>query len=69
MEKNKASEGKDLASKFHKVYGNLPLEERKQIIIVINGEPISWDIARSEIVNKTDRGSRILKKLDELEII
>jgi hypothetical protein len=59
----------DFASRFHRVYSNLPLEERKQVIIVIEKEPISWEVARVEIINKTERSKVILEKLVELEFI
>jgi len=55
--------------KFYKVYGNLPLNLRDEIIIVIDKEPISWKVARLEIENNTKQGNIILNKLEELKII
>jgi len=54
---------------FLKVYANLPLEERSQIIVFINNEPISWIMAQREILEDTELGKKILKKLADLEII
>jgi len=55
--------------RFMKVYSNLPINLRKEVIIVIDKEPISWDVARNEIEHNTKLGKKILKKLIELKII
>ncbi|MDP1694588.1 MAG: hypothetical protein Q8L34_03540 [Candidatus Woesearchaeota archaeon] len=54
---------------FFIVYANLPIEERDKVVIVIDNEPISWNIAYQEIKNKTKRGEKILNTLKKLEII
>ncbi|MFA5050423.1 MAG: hypothetical protein WC501_05435 [Candidatus Micrarchaeia archaeon] len=59
----------DLTQIFLKIYTNLPLEERKQVVIFINDEPISWELARNEIIHKTFRSEKILEKLRHLNII
>ena len=59
----------DPAAAFIKLYNNLPLEERKRVVLVFEGQPISWEVARKEIINKTGRGGEMLKKLLELKII
>lgn len=56
-------------SKFIKVYSNLPLKVREEIIAVIDGEPVSWNVAHQEIVNNTEKGRAIFKKLVSLRII
>ena len=59
-----------LRERFLKVYANLPLNIRKEIIIVLDKVgPISWDIAYLEVQNKTVIGDIILKKLEKLRII
>ena len=55
--------------KFFKVYANLPINIRQEIVIVINKEPISWQVAYLEINNNTKLGKIILEKLTALEII
>lgn len=55
--------------RFIKVYSNLPLNLRKEIIVVINKEPISWDVARNEIEHNTKLGKEILDKLIKMGII
>lgn len=55
--------------RFMKVYSNLPINLRKEIIVVIDDKPITWDVAYVEIKNNTKLSERILKKLIELDII
>jgi len=56
--------------KFLKVYSNLPINIRKEVILVLDDNgPISWEVAYLEVENKTKLGDRILKKLSELKII
>ena len=52
-----------------KVYSNLPINLRKETVVVIDKEPISWYVAHNEISNNTELGGKILKKLIELDII
>ena len=59
----------DSVASFIRLYNNLPLEERKRVVLVFESQPISWEVARGEIINKTQRGSEILKKLIELKIV
>lgn len=58
---------------FMKTYANLPINVRGEIILVINingkDKPITWDVAYLEIKSKTKLGEKILKNLDELDII
>ncbi len=55
--------------RFLKVYSNLPMNVRKEIVLVIDNQPITWSVAYNEITNKTRLGGEILKKLVELEIV
>ncbi|MEK6902141.1 MAG: hypothetical protein AABX02_00960 [archaeon] len=60
------AKGKD---DFLRVYANLPIDVRKEIIVVIDNQPITWNVAFEEINNDTKLGSHILKKVIELEFI
>jgi hypothetical protein len=73
---------KELKARFLKVYQNLPLSERKNMILLLEGEenekkgekikkkePLSWDIAYLEIDQETKKGEKILNKLIELNLI
>ncbi len=56
--------------KFLKVYANLPMNIRADIVCVMDDKgPISWNVAYLEIVNDTLLGKDILKKLASLEFI
>ncbi len=55
--------------KFFKVYSNLPINLRKEIILVIDDEPLTWKVAYLEISEDTPLGKRILEKLEALELI
>ena len=57
------------AEDFFKIYSEVPIDERKLVVVVLNSEPISWNLAYQEIKNNTDRGKKILKILKKLEII
>lgn len=55
--------------KFLKIYANLPINLRGEIILVLPNGPITWNVAYLEINNNTKLGGEILKKLVELKII
>ena len=55
--------------KFLKVYYNLPLKVREEVILDLDDKPISWNVAYVEVKNKTEIGETILQKLAELKII
>ena len=55
--------------RFLKIYANLPIGIRKEIILVLEKGPITWEVAYLEIENKTKLSEVILKKLEGLKII
>lgn len=56
--------------KFYKVFANLPINLREEIILVVAGKgPITWQVAFLEVDNDTEIGNIILKKLSDLKII
>jgi len=55
--------------RFLRVFSNLPIDMRKEIILVIDEQPITWNVAFQEIGNETALGKRIIEKLLELELI
>jgi hypothetical protein len=59
----------DLKTRFLRIYANLPLNERTQIVVVLENEPVTWELARNEIIHETNRGKAILEKLAGLRII
>lgn len=55
---------------FLKIYTNLPLGIRQEIILVLeDGRPITWDVAFIEVKEDTVLSKIILEKLEKLEII
>jgi hypothetical protein len=57
-------------TKFFKIYVNLPLGVRREIILVLDdGRPITWDVAFVEVETDTPLSKTILEKLEKLKII
>lgn len=59
----------DKKQSFYKVYNNLPLNLREEVVIVVNHEPITWRVAKLEIDEDTKIGKEILDRLELLKII
>jgi len=59
----------DLKERFYRVYNNLPMNLREEVIIVVTDEPITWKVARLEIDGNTAVSKIILEKLEALNII
>ena len=55
--------------RFLKIYANLPINLRDEVVLVIHDQPISWRVSYIEVFNNTKLGLEILDKLDELMII
>lgn len=56
--------------KFLKIYANLPLGVRQEIILVLDdGKTLSWNAAFIEVESKTELSEKILEKLENLGII
>ena len=57
-------------ARFNKIYANIPLGLRDEIVVVLeNNEPLSWNAAKIEIDNDTDKLDEILNKLDRLDLL
>jgi len=60
--------------KFIKSFANLPLNSRKEIILVLREQgkeeqPITWNVAYFEVKNNTSRSKGILEKLEKIGLI
>lgn len=56
--------------KFLKIYANLPIAVRQEIILVLDeSQPITWNVAFVEVNANTGISKIILEKLQRLEII
>ncbi|MFH1511219.1 MAG: hypothetical protein ABIF10_05990 [Candidatus Woesearchaeota archaeon] len=58
-----------LKEKFLQAYSNLPLGMRKEIIVVIDKEPFTWNAVYIEVYNDTTKSDILLSKLVELKIL
>ncbi len=58
-----------LKSSFLKIYANLPLGARAEIVAVVGSEPVTWNSARIEIENDTAVGRQILDQLVTIGIL
>lgn len=59
-----------IKEKFLRIYANLPLGIRKEIILVLDdGRPITWDVAFVEVQADTPLSKTILENLEKLKII
>lgn len=58
-----------LLTRFMKVYSDIPINIRKEIIVLMDDEPISWNVACIEIRKETKPGEKILNKLISLGFI
>lgn len=59
-----------LRERFLKIYANLPINIREEIILVLPKiGSITWNIAYIEIKKQTKLSEEILKRLNELSII
>ena len=57
----------DKKGQFYKTYANIPLGLRNEIVVVVSdNEPLSWNAAKIEIDNSTDKVEEILEKLSKL---
>lgn len=56
--------------KFLRIYANLPIQAREEIIYVTNQKsPLTWNAAYIEIINDTPLSTLILPYLVKLNII
>jgi len=62
-----------LRTRFLKTYVSVPLSYRDEIIAIvqINGKdrPVSWAAAYIEVLNSTQQGKEILKRMNELNLL
>lgn len=56
--------------RFLKIYANLPLGVRQEIILVLDdSRTITWDVAFFEVKNDTEFSNVILEKLEKINLI
>ena len=56
-------------ARFIKLYSDLPLKVRQEVISVVDDEPITWNAAYIEIMNETALGEKVLRNLISYDIL
>lgn len=59
----------DAKATFHKVYANLPLGARSEIVATIDGKPMTWNAIYIEVINDTEESKKILSFLEKSGIL
>jgi hypothetical protein len=58
-----------LKEDFLRVYANVPLGLRGDIIVIFKDRPLTWDVVYVEVKANTDLSAGILKELKGLDLI
>ncbi|MBS3074446.1 hypothetical protein J4447_03250 [Candidatus Pacearchaeota archaeon] len=56
-------------AKFLKVYANLPEDIRKDILVMVDNKPYTWNSTFIEIKENTALGEKILKTLESMGLL
>jgi hypothetical protein len=56
-------------TQFLKIYADVPLGVRREIIAVVEDEPVTWNSARIEVENNTATGRQILDQLIQIGVL
>lgn len=59
----------DLRATFQKVYANLPLGARTEIVAVIDGIPMTWNAIYIEVKEETEKSKQILLFLEKIGVL
>ncbi|MBU0978776.1 MAG: hypothetical protein ABIJ03_02825 [Patescibacteria group bacterium] len=59
----------DKRSVFLKIYANLPVGSRNEIVVVVDEQPMTWNSVWLEVNEETPLSKKILEKLVDLEIL
>lgn len=58
-----------LYTKFQQIYANLPLNQRKEIVVVLDDEPLTWNAIKIEVDSPSEKSEQILEQLVRLKIL
>lgn len=59
----------DLKASFQKIYANLPLGARSEIVATIDGEPMTWNAVYIEVQQDSEKSKKILLFLEKAKIL
>jgi len=57
------------AWKFNRAYANMPLNIRKEIVAVVDNEPMTFSVIKLELNNETEMGYKALDNMIKMKII
>ena len=58
------------AWKFYRIYANLPINLRSsEVVAFVDDEPMTFNVIKLELDNKTDIGFKALQNMIDMEII
>ncbi len=63
------NEYKELKAKFLRIFANVPLPLRREIIVVVGEDTFSWSTAKAEITNDTEKAPIILEQLKKIGVL
>ena len=55
--------------RFLKIYSDLPVGLRRETVLVVDGQPYSWNVIFQEVTTQTKLGVELLEALSRLEFI
>ena len=58
-----------LCAVFIKTFASVPDRLRNEIIIVVDGNPFTWESAFIEVKAKTEKSKKIIEEVKKLKII
>ena len=58
----------DKRAKFLGMFANIPENLRRDILVVVDKKPYTWNTAYLEVKDDTPLGKKILKTLEEIEV-
>ena len=56
-------------SRFYKTFANLPLGVRDEIVLVMNGQPMTWNVIKLEVDIDSKLAKEALKLMSELKLL
>lgn len=60
---------KDKRAKFLGMFANIPENLRRDILVVVDKKPYTWNTAYLEVKDDTPLGKKILKTLEEMGVL
>ena len=59
----------NLKSRFYKTFANLPLGVRDEIMLVMDGQPMTWNVIKLEVDTNSKLSKKALSLMSELKLL